>query len=248
MRENAKKIAPDGKTYAEVRKEQLTHIKQAKLSLYKNKRSEVDNIKQQLAEQRLRKQQDQMQEAEIKAQRADEIKNQMQRSVMHVQDYQDKKKGMLKNEYKDRTIKEKKLIYEYESEAQQLEKLEEQLIQELQETQEEEREAYKELEEAMLEASRSKRERLGQTGSTAFSELPGIKNRGQPRTAGGKMGTTNGFSQRSGGQSMDPARMSDRAGHQRTSTGGSFKNAQFGANTNIRSSYAPNSMGKTAYN
>jgi len=83
----------------------------------------------------------------------------------------------------------------------------------LQDTQEEEREAYKELEEAMLEASRSKRERLGQTGSTAFSELPGIKNRGQPRTAGGKMGTTNGFSQRSGGQSMDPARMSDRAGH-----------------------------------
>jgi hypothetical protein len=32
---------------------------------------------------------------------------------------------MLKNEYKDRTVKEKKLIYEYESEAQQLEKLEE---------------------------------------------------------------------------------------------------------------------------
>lgn len=37
---------------------------------------------------------------------------------MHVQDYQDKKKVMLKNEYKDRTVKEKKLIYEYESEAQ----------------------------------------------------------------------------------------------------------------------------------
>jgi hypothetical protein len=31
----------------------------------------------------------------------------------------------------------------------------------LQDTQEEEREAYKELEEAMLEASRSKKERLG---------------------------------------------------------------------------------------
>jgi hypothetical protein len=44
-RENAKKITESGKTYAEVRKEQLGHIKQAKLSLYKNKRSEVDNIK-----------------------------------------------------------------------------------------------------------------------------------------------------------------------------------------------------------
>ena len=55
----------------------------------------------------------------------------MQSSVMHVQDYQDKKKGLLKNEYKDRTTKEKKMIYEYEAEAQQLEKLEETLIQEL---------------------------------------------------------------------------------------------------------------------
>ena len=45
----------------------------------------------------------------------------------------------------------------------------------------------------MLEASRSKRERLGSTGSTAFSELPGIKGRGMPRTAGNKMGVTNGF-------------------------------------------------------
>lgn len=99
----------------------------------------------------------------------------------------------------------------------------------------------------MLEASRSKRERLGQTGSTAFSELPGIK---QTRTAtGGKMGTTNGFSQRSGGQSLDPSmRNTDRTGHQRNSTGGSFKNAHFGGNTNIRSSYAPVSMGKSAYN
>lgn len=64
------------------------------------------------------------------------------------------------------------------------------------------------------------------------------------------MGTTNGFSQRSGGgQSLDPAmRNTDRAGHQRTSTGGSFKNAQFGGNNNVRNSYAPNSMGKSAYN
>ena len=41
---------------------------------------------------------------------------------------------MLKDEYKDRTATEKKMIYQYEAEAQHLEKLEEQLIQELQET------------------------------------------------------------------------------------------------------------------
>lgn len=154
-------MTENGKTYAEVRKDQLEHIKQAKLSLYKNKKNEVMEVKQSLAEQRVRRLQDQQAEGEIKAQRADQIKGQMQRSVMHVQDYQDKKKGMLKDEFKDRTAGEKKLIYQYEAEAQQLEKLEEQLILELQETQEEEREAYKDLEEAMLEASRSKRERLG---------------------------------------------------------------------------------------
>lgn len=66
---------------------------------------------------------------------------------------------------------------------------------ELQETQEEEREAFKELEEAMLSASLSKRDRLG-NGSmsaagdklSAYSELPGLK-QGRtgsfaPRTAG----------------------------------------------------------------
>jgi hypothetical protein len=67
---------------------------------------------------------------------------------------------------------------------------------ELQETQEEEREAFKELEEAMLSASLSKRDRLGNGLSmsaagdklSAYSELPGLK-QGRtgsfaPRTAG----------------------------------------------------------------
>ena len=77
---------------------------------------------------------------------------------------------------------------------------------ELQETQEEEREAFKELEEAMLSASLSKRDRLGNGLSmsaagdklSAYSELPGLK-QGRtgsfaPRTAGngGTMGMTGG--------------------------------------------------------
>ena len=77
---------------------------------------------------------------------------------------------------------------------------------ELQETQEEEREAFKELEEAMLSASLSKRDRLGNGLSasaagdklSAYSELPGLK-QGRtgsfaPRTAGnhGTMGITGG--------------------------------------------------------
>ena len=207
-----------------------------------------------LAKQRARHFQESQVEKEIKAQKVDQIKEQTQRSVMHVQGFQDKKKGMLKDDYKSRTAGEKKLIYQYEAEAQKLESLEEQLIQELQDTQEDEREAYKELEEAMLEASRSKRERLGATVSTNFSELPGIKGRGQPRTAENKLGVSNGFMKRPAGVSLDPTmRNTQRTGHQRNNTnnhttGNSFVNAQFGGNQNVRSSYAPNSMGRTAYN
>lgn len=75
---------------------------------------------------------------------------------------------------------EKRLIYKFEAEAQELEQLEERLIQELQETQDEEREAYKELEEAMIEASVGKRERLGlslKSGDRSFrksTNLPGL--------------------------------------------------------------------------
>ena len=76
-------------------------------------------------------------------------------------DFQLKKKNKLKEEFREKTDNEKRLIYKYEGEAQELEKLEERLIVELQETQDEERLAYKELEEAMVEASIGKRERLG---------------------------------------------------------------------------------------
>ena len=65
---------------------------------------------------------------------------------------------------------EKKLIYKYESEAQQLEKFEEDLILELQAVQDEEREAYKELEEAMLEASISKKDRIGMATTPKLSD------------------------------------------------------------------------------
>lgn len=71
-------------TYAEVRKTQLEQIKQAKLSLYKNKRHEVEDVKKALAENRLRKEKEFQAEAEKKAERAEQIKNQMQQSVMHV--------------------------------------------------------------------------------------------------------------------------------------------------------------------
>lgn len=55
---------------------------------------------------------------------------------------------------------EKKLIYEFEQKAQQLEAHEEALIKRLQHIQNEEKEAFTELEQAMITASLAKRDRL----------------------------------------------------------------------------------------
>ena len=103
--------------------------------------------------------------------RSEAIKEQMAVSSLHIKEYQDKKRNQLKDEYKEKTEGEKRLIYKYESEAQQLERLEEQLIKELQETQDEEREAYRELEEAMLAASISKRDRVGMSAPGVGTSL-----------------------------------------------------------------------------
>lgn len=57
---------------------------------------------------------------------------------------------------------EKKLIYAFEKEAQELEKEEMDLIDEVKQIQQEEIEAYRELEEAMLTAKISKKDRVSQ--------------------------------------------------------------------------------------
>lgn len=61
---------------------------------------------------------------------------------------------------KAKTEEEKKLIYKFEKEAQQLEQLEEKLIQRLQVIQDEEKAAFKELEEVMILASKPKNHRV----------------------------------------------------------------------------------------
>jgi len=59
-------------------------------------------------------------------------------------------------------VAEKKLIYAFEKEAQELEKEEMDLIDEVKQIQQEEIEAYRELEEAMLTAKISKKDRVSQ--------------------------------------------------------------------------------------
>ena len=129
--------------------------------MYQCKRQEVKAVKQELQDWRSKKRNDEDTEHHYKKQRSAAIREQIAVSSHHIKEFNDRKKHQLKDEYKEKTEGEKRLIYKYESEAQELERLEEQLIKELQETQDEEREAYRELEEAMLAASVSKKERVG---------------------------------------------------------------------------------------
>lgn len=77
-----------------------------------------------------------------------------------VQAYQNSKIESSKAEQKSRTEHEKRLIYKYEKEAQELENEEERLIGRLQDLQTEEKMAFSELEACMVTASLAKKDRL----------------------------------------------------------------------------------------
>lgn len=77
-----------------------------------------------------------------------------------VQDFGANKIGISKADQRARTEQEKKLIYKYEKEAQNLEATEEALIQRLQMLQDEEKNAFQELEQCMVTASLAKKDRL----------------------------------------------------------------------------------------
>ena len=77
-----------------------------------------------------------------------------------VESYRQKKIEQSKSENKAKIDYEKRLIYKYEKEAQELESAEEGLIKRLQEIQEEERQAFMELEQSMITASLAKKDRL----------------------------------------------------------------------------------------
>lgn len=139
--------------------------------MYKSKRQDVQAVKDQLSEYQQKKKNDIETEAQQKRIRSLGIKGQVQESAQQFRQFQLKKKNKLKEEFKEKTENEKRLIYKFEGEAQDLEKLEERLIIELQETQDEERAAYKELEEAMVEASIGKRERLGLASDANYGSV-----------------------------------------------------------------------------
>ena len=82
-------------------------------------------MKEELREHRNKKKYDQDTEVIYKKERSAAIREQLAISGYQVKEHKERKKHQLKDEYKEKTEVEKRLIYKYESEAQQLERLEE---------------------------------------------------------------------------------------------------------------------------
>ena len=94
----------------------------------------MNAVKEQLQEQRAKKQNDLESDYQMKKLRSKGIKQQVESSNQNYKEFLQKKKSRLHEEFNERVGAEKKRIYELEIEAQKLEKIEEILIKELQET------------------------------------------------------------------------------------------------------------------
>jgi len=92
------------------------------------KKQEVKAVKDELVMYKAKKQNEQNSELQAKRSRMQNIRGQLQTSVQHVKDFRIRKQNQLKDQFKERTEAEKRLIYQYELEAQDLERVEEQLI------------------------------------------------------------------------------------------------------------------------
>ena len=128
--------------------------------MYMQKKQGVQAVRDQLREDALRKEQFNRAEEQAKADRREGIKSMINKSKHSVESYRQQKIDQSKSENKAKIEYEKRLIYKYEKEAQELEAAEEGLIKRLQEIQEEERQAFMELEQSMITASLAKKDRL----------------------------------------------------------------------------------------
>lgn len=75
-----------------------------------------------------------------------------------------------KMETKSKTEAEKRMIYKYERQAQELENEEEELLQRLKDIQQEEKDTFNELEQAMIAASLAKKDRLDIVDEESFEQ------------------------------------------------------------------------------
>lgn len=101
-----------------------------------------------------------MQEMESKAAKRQSIRDMAAKGRESVNNHMHNKIMQSKAHQQMRIDQEKRLIYKYEKEAQELEEDEERLIQRLQQLQEDEKKAFIDLEQTMVTASLAKRDRL----------------------------------------------------------------------------------------
>lgn len=96
--------------------------------MYESKKQDVMDVKNQMNQHRAKKQNDMKQDEIAKKMRIDDIRNQLNTSSKVYNDFKAQKQNRLKNEFKEKIDVEKKMIYNLEYEAQELENMEETLI------------------------------------------------------------------------------------------------------------------------
>lgn len=128
--------------------------------MYVKKRQGVQSVRDKLNEDLDRKRMFEEQDRINKEAKRESIRQMAAKGRAKVQQFGQNKIGISKADQKERTEQEKRLIYKYEKEAQNLEATEEALIQRLQMLQDEEKNAFQELEQCMVTASLAKRDRL----------------------------------------------------------------------------------------
>eukprot|EP00347_Sterkiella_histriomuscorum_P013892 403362963 len=162
----------------EQQKAQRDQIEKAKFMMYQQKHQAVTGLKQKLSEDQKRKQDSQMKQQIEVQEKKNLIRAQREMGKMKIEQFKHQKAREIQMESRQKTEQEKKLIYQLEQEARQLELMEESLIKRLQGTQQMERDAFKDLEEAMISASMPKKERLKVMHDMASSSQNGMSDMG----------------------------------------------------------------------
>ena len=103
-------------------------MQNAKLSMYTQKREGVKAVKDQLREDNMRKRQFDEMDTVTKTEKRDNIRSMMESGRSNVAAFKNLKAMQTKAEAKEKIEHEKRMIYQFEKEAQNLEQEEEELI------------------------------------------------------------------------------------------------------------------------
>lgn len=147
-------------TNYEKRQKQNMDIKQKQYLMYESKKSEAENLKKLKAEQKYVKAKLEEEEMLKAQEKKNYLKAQKEMASYKVNEFYNQKFERAREETKKKIESERHTIKNYETEAQELERLEADLLRKLQETQLVEKQAFSQLETAMIDASIPKKMRV----------------------------------------------------------------------------------------